>query len=97
MASLLPLIIMTLLWVVKSLLRCKDQGKCLFKFRPQKTKKRTIQSFVFLYGGSNFMIFNHIAQMVVLVWVAFLFAPGIPILFPMALFGITLLYYTNRA
>mmetsp|Transcript_32756 Transcript_32756/g.40537 ORF Transcript_32756/g.40537 Transcript_32756/m.40537 type:complete len:101 (-) Transcript_32756:798-1100(-) len=35
--------------------------------------------------------------MIVLVWVTFLFAPGLPVLFPVALFGIVVLYYTNRA
>ena len=43
------------------------------------------------------MIFNQYAHMVVLVWVAFMFAPGIPILFLISLWGLVLLYFVNRA
>jgi len=34
--------------------------------------------------------------MLVIVWVTFLFGPGLPILFPIALFGLIVLYTTNR-
>ena len=34
--------------------------------------------------------------MLVITWVTFLFGPGIPILFPIALFGMLTLYVTNR-
>ena len=29
-------------------------------------------------------------------WVTFLFGPGLPILFPIATFGIIILYFTNK-
>lgn len=34
--------------------------------------------------------------MLVITWVTFLFAPGLPILFPIALIGMIILYVTNR-
>ena len=34
--------------------------------------------------------------MLVMTWVTFLFGPGLPVLFPIALFGIVVLYITNR-
>jgi len=34
--------------------------------------------------------------MLVIAWVTFLFAPGMPVLFPLALLGMILLYVTNR-
>ena len=34
--------------------------------------------------------------MLVVTWVSFLFAPGLPILFPIGLLGQTVLYFTNR-
>ena len=34
--------------------------------------------------------------MLVQTWVTFLFAPGLPVLFPIALFGMIVLYLTNR-
>ena len=34
--------------------------------------------------------------MLVITWCTFLFAPGMPILFPIALFGMVVLYITNR-
>ena len=34
--------------------------------------------------------------MLVIVWIAFLFGSGLPILFPIGLFGLVVLYVTNR-
>ena len=34
--------------------------------------------------------------MLVITWITFLFAPGLPILFPIGLFGMVVLYVTNR-
>ena len=36
------------------------------------------------------------AHMLTLTWVTFLFAPGMPILFPIALIGMVVLYTTDR-
>ena len=96
-ATILPLILVIIFWMAKSSVRCYDQGVCCrYSLRPNKTKLRTFSSFAFVYGGGDFMIFNQYAHMVVLVWVAFLFAPGIPILFLISLWGLLVLYYVNR-
>ena len=44
----------------------------------------------------DFDIHYQYSQMLVLTFVTFLFAPGLPILFPIALFGMIVLYVTNR-
>jgi len=34
--------------------------------------------------------------MLIITWVTFLYGPGLPVLFPIALFGMIILYITNR-
>ena len=49
-----------------------------------------------LYGGDDFEIAYQCAQILELVWITFLFGPGLPILFPIGTFGLIVLYYTNK-
>lgn len=64
--------------------------------KPERTRKKTLSSYETLYGGDDFMIYYQYAHMIVLTWVTFLFAPCMPILFPIGLFGLVMLYYSNR-
>ena len=49
-----------------------------------------------LYSGDEYQIHYQYSQMLVITWCTFLFAPGLPILFPIALLGMVVLYITNR-
>jgi hypothetical protein len=53
-------------------------------------------AFISLYSGPEFSIHYEYSNMLVITWITFLFAPGLPILFPIALFGMCILYSTNR-
>lgn len=55
-----------------------------------------MQAFKELYSGFQFDIHYHYSQILVIVWITFLFGSGLPILFPIALFGMVVLYVTNR-
>mgnify|MGYP001626742811 CR=1 FL=1 len=60
------------------------------------TKKTTLFGYKNLYSGADFEIHFKYAYMLTITWVTFLFAPGMPILFPIALIGLLLLYTTNQ-
>ena len=49
-----------------------------------------------LYSGSEFEIFKEYSLLITFTWVTFLFAPGLPILFPIALIYMIVLYTTDR-
>ena len=60
------------------------------------TKSKSLYAYQEKHIGPEFEIHYHYAQMLVIAWVTFLFAPGIPLLFPLALLGMIILYVTNR-
>ena len=78
------------------ILRSYDQGICCRKLPNKTTKKRNLVEFINLYSGSEFEIYYQYSQMLVITWVTFLFGPALPILFPIALLGVSILYATNR-
>lgn len=82
------------LWVFVQ--RSYDQSRCCGKRVPESTRKKTLKAYKDLYCGIVFDIHYQYSQMLVITWVTFLFAPGLPILFPIALFGMVVLYVTNR-
>ena len=84
------------LWALSFAKRSFDQRRCCRKIPPQTTSQKTLQGYKNLYSGEDFDIHYHYSQMLVQTWVTFLFAPGIPVLFPIALFGMIVLYLTNR-
>ena len=49
-----------------------------------------------LYSGKQFEIFKEYSLLLMFTWVTFLFAPGMPILFPIALVYMIVLYTTDR-
>ena len=85
-----------LIFFVSFALRSYDQGRCCRKVPAESTKQKTLFAFINLYSGSEFEIYYQYSQMLVITWVTFLFGPALPILFPIALFGMAILYVTNR-
>ena len=84
------------LWIWSLIKQGYDQGRCCRKLPPERTRKKTLFAYKNLYCGEEFEIHYQYSQMLVITWVTFLFAPGLPILFPIALFGMIVLYVTNR-
>ena len=63
---------------------------------PESTTKKTLFAYKNLQCGPEFDIHYQYSNMLVITWITFLFAPGMPILFPIALLGMIILYSTNR-
>ena len=49
-----------------------------------------------LYSGPAFFVHYRLAGIVNLVWVTFFFGPSMPLLFPIAAFGMSFFYVTER-
>ena len=49
-----------------------------------------------MYSGPAFFVHYRLAYIVNIIWIAFLFGPGTPVLFPIALFGLFLTYVSER-
>ena len=89
-----PIIEFVCYYSIKLLLRLLDwRTLCPDKYR---TRKTTIQQYVDLYGGPDYLIFWKYSAIVNIVWITFMFGPGLPILYPTLLFGLIVLWVTER-
>ena len=61
-----------------------------------KTAKTTIQQYVDLYGGSEYLIYWKYSRIINLSWVTFMFGPGLPILYPTFLLAMVIQYIVER-
>ena len=85
--AIFPYLNFTIFYSLRTLLRLYDSNcKCCCKH--YKTKKTTIQQFVNLYAGPDQEMFWAYSYILNLVFVAFIHGIALPILFPIAFFGI---------
>lgn len=66
---------------------------CPSKYR---TKKTTVQQYVDLYGGPEYLIYWKYSRITNMAWVTFMFGPGIPILYPTFLLALLIQYISER-
>jgi hypothetical protein len=64
--------------------------------REKKTKKVTLQQYVNLYAGPTYAIHFKYSSIMLQVFVSFLYGMFLPILFPICLFGLICMYFTER-
>jgi len=62
----------------------------------KNTRCQTIQKFELIYSGPIFFVHYRLAFIVSIVYLAFLFGPAIPLLFPIALAGLIITYLSER-
>ena len=91
-----PIIEFGVFWLAtRHLKRCMDQKSCC-PCNKKNTNAKSIQEFEVIYSGPAFFVHYRLAGIVNLVWVTFFFGPGMPLLFPIAAFGMTFYYVTER-
>ena len=61
-----------------------------------KTRSKTIQSYVDIYSGSEYVIHYKYSNIMNVCFITFTFGAGIPILFPIALCNFIVLYLMER-
>lgn len=62
----------------------------------KRTKKTTLQQYVNLYSGPVYLMHFKYSSILVQVYVSFMYGMVIPMLFPIALFGIFNMYVVER-
>ncbi len=60
------------------------------------TNAKTMHSWEAIYGGPMFFVHYRLAYIVNVVYIAFFFGPGMPVLFPIATFGLLWNYLSER-
>ena len=73
--------------------RCLDRG---FTLDPDNTKKKSIQGYVNLYAGPEYLMHFKYSSILNNIFVAFMYGLALPLLFPVALFGLIVLYIVER-
>lgn len=80
-------------WGIKKVFRMMDRG---LSHDPYKTKTVTLQQYVNLYSGPVYMMHFKYSSILTQVFVSFMYGMCIPMLFPIALFGIFNMYIVER-
>ena len=107
--AIAPLFEWLFFWLLRIIPRCLDQKSCcpvrMIRDKDEKscctrryamTNSKTVQRYIEIYSGPEFEQMERVTDMVVMVWVSFLFGPGQPILFWLALFYFWLQYTIDR-
>ena len=77
--------------------RAYDRGSVRITAENSKfTRKKTIQDYVKLYSGPEYSMSIAYAQILLIIYISFLFGFGIPIMFPIGLFSIILIGLLDR-
>ena len=67
-----------------------------FTCNPKQTKKTTIQQYVELYSGPVYFIHYKYSSILNITWVTMMYGVGLPVLFPIALVSISVLYLVEK-
>ena len=81
---------------IRVLFRAIDQRLLIPSMAPTHTRTKTLQAFQTLYEGPKFLIHWKYAYILNVVYQTMLFGPGLPVLFPVALGSIFVLYVTEK-
>lgn len=73
--------------------RCKDRG---FGLDRNKTKKTSVQAYINLYSGPAYEMHYKYSTILNISFVTLMFGFGMPILFPLAIFALFILYMTEK-
>ena len=96
--AVFPYIEFAIGFTMKTVFRLLDSGCfCCRKGRAKfRTKKVTLQQYINLYAGPDYIIHFKYASIIVQVYVSFMYGMFVPILYPIALFGIFNMYVIER-
>lgn len=80
-------------YFIRFIKRLLDSG---FTLRKSKTKKQVIIDYVDLYSGPEYVIHYKYSFIMNVVFMTFMFGAGLPILFPLAVCSLLVLYIMER-
>ena len=83
-------------WSIRYIYRLIDQKWNFFINTPYNTSCKTMQNFETIYSGPVFNIHWKYAYILNVCFITALFGPGMPVLFPIGLLSLIVLYITER-
>lgn len=89
----MPPISWFIFWAMAFTFRLLDRG---FSSNKRNTKKVTIQAYVNLYSGPEYLIHYKYSSMLNVTFVAFTYGIGLPLIFPIAFFVLVILFILER-
>ena len=94
---IIPIMFFFVYWPMQKFFKCRDQGTCCkAQTYPEVTQCKTIQAYIELYRGEDFLIFYQYAHILIVVFMCFMFGPVMPILFPLGFVAIIVLFVSDR-
>jgi len=91
-----PQINFGLFYGIRLLKRFLDSGIECCNSKDRKSKKKSMAQYVDLYAGPEIQMFFRYASVINIVFVAMTHGVALPILYPLALFGLANNYFTER-
>ena len=91
-----PIIEFFMYWGLRFLFRQMDRGLTSFSLDDTKTNTITLQSYIDIYQGPVYLIHFKYSSVLNIAFVTFMYGIGLPVLFPIALISILVLYICER-
>lgn len=89
-----PLIEFFAFWAMRLGFRILDRG---VNCNTNKTKKTTVQQYVEIYSGPTYFIHYKYSSILNITFVTFMYGLGLPILFPIAMIALLVLFLVEKA
>ena len=91
----MPAIDFGMFWCIRYYKRVKDQKRCI-PGNYMKTRVKTVQEFAEIYSGNEFFIHYKYSYIITVVYIAFIFGPILPVLFPIAFVSLGCMYVVEK-
>ena len=92
--AIFPIIEFCYSYPIKACFRARDRGGCSSRY--EGSKKKTIQQYVNLHSGPDYLMHFKYSAIMNTTFVTFMYGLSLPLLFPIALLHFTVLYVTER-
>ena len=91
--AVFPLIEFAMWYGIRILYILNDKG---WSWKRYKTKKISIQQYINLYAGPEYLIHNNYSSILNIVFVTFMYGLAIPLLFPITLLSLVIVYIIEK-
>lgn len=98
--AVFPLIEFAIFWAMRWFARYRDTGllfvSCSKKYDVYKTKTHMIQQYLDTWMGPPYEMHFKYAAIMNIVYITLMFGIGLPLLFPLAVLALTILYVSEK-
>ena len=89
----IPHMFPTFVMTITSMMRCCDRS---LRCDKRKSKKLLQEDYEELYVGPEYIMDARIAQIIAVTWATFMFAPALPLLYPLCVINFTVIYWYDK-